>query len=148
MPQACRVCNSANRNEVEKALKTGVPYRRISAMYGVSRASVSRHAEQHVDAYLPAKRRNKIAPNPDRTSESVTDAPPEILERDDPFLSRSGWRQTQFVEVAKQSPNPDLRLKALREDRAEDQHQITVRELNRTRRVIDDVIPTITWEVV
>ena len=145
MPQACRVCNSANRNEVEKALKTGVPYRRISAMYGVSRASVSRHAEQHVDAYLPAKRRNKIAPD---TASPRSTEPPEMLEGDDPYLSRSAWRQIQFVEVGKLSPSPDLRLKALREDRAEDQHQITVRELNRTRRSADDDIPAITWEVI
>ena len=43
MPRRCTICSHAERNEIDAALISGRPNRRIAAHFGVSETSVRRH---------------------------------------------------------------------------------------------------------
>lgn len=49
MPRVCTVCQCADRPEIDAALVTGAPYRRIAKRYRCSEAAVQRHK-----AHIPA----------------------------------------------------------------------------------------------
>ncbi len=52
MVRACTICTHAERHAIEKALVGGTPNRRIATQYGLSEASVRRHAEGHLPVAL------------------------------------------------------------------------------------------------
>lgn len=52
MPRVCTVCTHAERGAIDRALATGTPNRRIATQYGLSEASVRRHAAEHLPATL------------------------------------------------------------------------------------------------
>ena len=52
MPRRCSVCDHPERQEVDEALVTGMPYRSIAKRYGLSESAVYRHKADHLPACL------------------------------------------------------------------------------------------------
>lgn len=52
MPQACTVCTSDKRAEIDKALVAGKPKRRVAESHGLAETSVGRHAANHLPSRL------------------------------------------------------------------------------------------------
>lgn len=52
MPAMCRVCTHAERDAIDEALVSRVPYRNITQLYGVSKYSLSRHLTGHILPYV------------------------------------------------------------------------------------------------
>jgi hypothetical protein len=50
MPRSCTICGHAARTEIDKALAGGASNRSLASLYGVSEASVRRHAGNHLPA--------------------------------------------------------------------------------------------------
>lgn len=56
MGQPCRVCTHAERTRIDGLIVEGVPNRRVATQFGLSEASVRRHAERHLPASLVSAR--------------------------------------------------------------------------------------------
>ena len=52
MPRPCTVCQSPDRDAIDRALAQSTPNRRIAAQYRLSEAAVRRHAASHLPATL------------------------------------------------------------------------------------------------
>jgi hypothetical protein len=52
MGRPCTTCSHPERYEIDRALVEFVPYRKLSARYGISAASLSRHRKGHLPAHL------------------------------------------------------------------------------------------------
>ncbi len=148
MSMACSICRSERRADIEADLKFGTTYRNISAKHQVSIAALSRHRSDHMGLLFTP---NKIAPNSTEVVEVRESDPPEMRDSDDPYITHSNWRKLEVKDihkVAKKDRNPDIRLRALKEDRAEDQHQITYRELRRSKSGANARPEPAIWEMV
>src|SRR5262249_44706212 len=60
MPRVCTVCAHQSRQEIDAALTTGAPYRRIAPQYGLTERSVRRHAADHIPAMLAQAAQAKV----------------------------------------------------------------------------------------
>ena len=47
MPQACRICNHAQRQAMEDALASGLTLRAVAARFGVTKDAAARHWHNH-----------------------------------------------------------------------------------------------------
>lgn len=53
MPQRCKICHHAKREEIEDLLLDGYPsLRDIGAQFGVSKDSLSRHTQSHMGEFV------------------------------------------------------------------------------------------------
>lgn len=52
MARTCTICKSKNLNSIDQALIEGISYRDIASRYSVGKASLQRHASNHLPAHL------------------------------------------------------------------------------------------------
>ena len=52
MPRTCTVCNHPGREEIERGLLAGEPFRHIAARSGTSTGALQRHRAEHLPAVL------------------------------------------------------------------------------------------------
>ena len=52
MPRTCTICGHEARTDIEEALVTGTPYRKIAERFSVSAAALSRHKSGHLPEKL------------------------------------------------------------------------------------------------
>ena len=52
MPRTCKACSSQKREEIDRALIAGEPFRRIAAQYGLSATGLRRHKKDHLQAIV------------------------------------------------------------------------------------------------
>lgn len=52
MPHTCTLCHHEQRQEIDKALLAGKPYRTIADRWSVSKTALIRHRERHLPAKL------------------------------------------------------------------------------------------------
>ena len=51
----CTVCNHPERAEIEKELLLTFAYRKVAKAYGLSKSSLYRHAQKHMDVDVKEK---------------------------------------------------------------------------------------------
>jgi hypothetical protein len=74
MPRTCTVCNHERRDEVDRALLAGEPFRHIATRFGKSTAALQRHKADHLlKALVKAKATQEIL-RADTLLEDVRDA--------------------------------------------------------------------------
>lgn len=102
MARTCTVCNHEDREEIDRELIAGVPYRDIAERHGVGRMAVSRHREAHLSEALAAV----VVEDHDRAM--------SLVDRIENLVDEA----TAFLTAAKQDGNVSQGLAALREMRA------------------------------
>ncbi len=60
MPRVCTVCEHSKRQEINKLLVQGTPYRDIAGRFSLSRSSLSRHKEHLPNTLVKAKEAEEI----------------------------------------------------------------------------------------
>lgn len=64
---ACKPCHHPNRDQIDQAIISGVDYRTLSATYGISLGSISRH-KRHVRDFLASAMQARQEKNEERGS--------------------------------------------------------------------------------
>lgn len=75
MPQLCKICHHSNREEIDGLLLDGYPsLREIGMQFGVSKDSLFRHSQAHLDA--PVATDETLVDDEPRQGEGIGDLTP------------------------------------------------------------------------
>lgn len=102
MPQTCKICRHDKRNEIDRALLAGEPYRYIVKQFGTSTSALVRHKADHIPVALSKAREASTVDYGDDLFRHVKD------------LNR---RTLAILEQAEVSGDPRTALAAIRECR-------------------------------
>ncbi len=71
MPRVCLVCIHAERAAIDAAIVRGEPYRRVSALWGVSGDSAKRHKANHIPERLAEATQAEVVATADALVEDI-----------------------------------------------------------------------------
>ncbi len=100
MSRRCTICDHAERDQIDRALVRGAPFRHIAAQYGLSTGALQRHKAEHLPTAMVQARQVGDVIN---AGELVA------------FLTRSYTRTEQIFQRADAAGNDKLALMAIRE---------------------------------
>ena len=71
MARICTICSNKNKNEINIAIVQGCSFRIISDRYSVSKASVQRHAKNHLPSHIVKSEKAKELKEADSIIDSI-----------------------------------------------------------------------------
>ncbi len=103
MPRRCTVCTHDLRDEVDRALVAGEPFRSIAARFGLSKTALIRHKRSHIPACL-----------------TLAHEAAEVCRADDLLGQVAALRDRaiNILDCAESAGELDVALRAIRETRS------------------------------
>jgi len=121
VPQACTVCNHAEREKIDAALVASNGSRVVAELFGVSNSSVDRHRRIHIpQIVLRAKSLRKIGNFDSSDFPAGIDSPASIVVQADNILAAlqaHAERAERLIVETERGDSWQARIAALRENR-------------------------------
>ena len=114
MPRPCTICTHDQREEIDKALVSGTPYRNISKRFSVSMGALSRHRADHLPSHLAKAQEAREVAQADDLLAQVRDLQTKALR----ILARAektGRLRTALAGIREARANLELLAKLLGE---------------------------------